>query len=67
MVELPTLLVDWGCELEARDPARNIARAYRISATEDLFGQWIVELNWGRIGSAGRKMTVSFADSKAAR
>lgn len=40
--------------LEARDPARNIYRAYSISYGQDLFGTWIVEVNYGRIGNKGR-------------
>jgi predicted DNA-binding WGR domain protein len=67
MLEVPTQLVDWRCDLEARDSARNIARAYRVSATQDLFGHWIVDLSWGRIGTAGSGLSVSFACPIAAR
>ncbi|EIC27851.1 WGR domain-containing protein [Methylomicrobium album] len=40
--------------LEARDPARNIHRAYSIAYGQDLFGNWIVETTYGRIGAKGR-------------
>ncbi|WP_020565893.1 WGR domain-containing protein [Methylosarcina fibrata] len=40
--------------LEARDPARNIHRAYSIAYGQDLFGNWIVETTYGRIGGKGR-------------
>ncbi|MGL5840145.1 MAG: WGR domain-containing protein [Sphingorhabdus sp.] len=48
--------------LQALDPSRNIARGYRIEASIDLFGHWIVDLHWGRIGTRGQGRTVSFAD-----
>jgi len=40
--------------LEARDPARNIHRAYSLAYGQDLFGNWIVETIYGRIGAKGR-------------
>jgi predicted DNA-binding WGR domain protein len=49
--------------LQAVDPARNIARSYEIKASLDLFGHWIVELNWGRIGTRGQGRRVSFEDA----
>ena len=67
MFELPTQLVDWRCALEAVDRDRNVARAYRIVATQDLFGHTIVELHWGRIGRRGAGLTVSFTCEEAAR
>lgn len=67
MFEPPTKLVDWRCALEALDRDRNVARAYRIMATRDLFGHTIVELRWGRIGRCGTGLTVSFACEEAAR
>ena len=53
--------------LEARDPARNRWRAYRIAAGQDLFGVWIVELTYGRIGARGHTKTVAVEDEAAAR
>jgi len=40
--------------LEARDSSRNIHRAYSIAYGQDLFGNWIVETTYGRIGGKGR-------------
>jgi predicted DNA-binding WGR domain protein len=42
--------------LEARDPERNIHRAYSIAYGQDLFGNWIVETTFGRIG--GKRQTL---------
>ena len=67
MVDLPTQLVDWRCALEAVDCSRNVARAYQIRASRDLFGHTLVELCWGRIGRRGAQLTVSFADPNAAQ
>jgi predicted DNA-binding WGR domain protein len=67
MFDLPTSLVDYRCALEAVDRERNIARAYCIRATRDLFGHTVVELHWGRIGRRGAGLTVSFACEEAAR
>jgi hypothetical protein len=52
--------------LEARNPTRNIWRAYHIAAGQDLFGDWVVELTYGRIGANGRTKTVLVADEAAA-
>jgi predicted DNA-binding WGR domain protein len=40
--------------LEARDPTHNVHRAYSIAYGQDLFGNWIVETTYGRIGAKGR-------------
>lgn len=53
--------------LRALDPARNIARDYSIWMTVDLFGQWVVETCWGRIGASGQRQRRSFPDALAAR
>lgn len=44
--------------LEACSPEKNIWRSYRITFGQDLFGSWIVELSYGRIGSKGRSRTI---------
>jgi predicted DNA-binding WGR domain protein len=55
-------------QLQAIDPARNIARDYRIEATADLFGHWIIALHWGRIGTRGQSRMVSFSkEAEASR
>ena len=41
--------------LDADHPELNIRRSYLIEAGEDIFGNWIVEINYGRIGCKGRK------------
>lgn len=56
--------------LQAVDPARNIARGYSIWMARDLFGAWLVETRWGRIGSGGdmggQSCTRAFADRQSA-
>ncbi len=47
--------------LEARAPALRCHRAYEIAVTRDLFGVWIAEMTYGRIGTVGRTKTQSFA------
>lgn len=59
---LPPLIL-----LRAIDPTRNVARDYSIWITPNLFGQWIVETRWGRIGTSGKSQQRSFADPLAAR
>ena len=36
--------------LEARSAARRCWRAYEIDVGADLFGVWLVEMSYGRIG-----------------
>jgi predicted DNA-binding WGR domain protein len=52
--------------LQALDIARNIARDYRIEASPDLFGHWIIALHWGRIDARGQNRMVSFAEPEEA-
>lgn len=54
-------------QLEARDPARNRFRAYQIDVSRDLFGAWLVEVRFGRIGARGRTLSVTLDDEQAAR
>jgi len=49
--------------LEARDPARNIHRAYSLAYGQDVFGNWIVETTYGRIGAKGRTI-VTLVDNE---
>ncbi|WP_333574043.1 WGR domain-containing protein [Sphingomonas sp.] len=67
MLDLPTKLIEWRCELEARCTARNVARSYEITVSKDLFGRWVVDLAWGRIGAVGARLRVSFESPDAAR
>jgi predicted DNA-binding WGR domain protein len=43
------------------DPARNMARFYRLSIQPTLFGSSSLVRNWGRIGTRGRQM-IEFYD-----
>jgi predicted DNA-binding WGR domain protein len=54
-------------QLEARDPARNRFRAYRLDVARDLFGAWLVEVKFGRIGAKGRRLVAALDDEHAAR
>jgi predicted DNA-binding WGR domain protein len=40
--------------LEKRDPTRNQARYYRLAVLPNLFGEWTLAREWGRIGRGGR-------------
>lgn len=53
--------------LEARLPARNLARAYHVAVSQDLFGVWVVDITFGRIGAPGRSKRYAVADLAAAR
>lgn len=61
-MELPFVPV----ELTARDPARGIARRWRVVVYRDLFGMLLVETQWGRIGRAGQRLVRAFADETSA-
>jgi predicted DNA-binding WGR domain protein len=52
--------------LEARDPARNVARGYSVSVGTDLFGQWVAVRAWGRIGTAGQSQQVAVSSRREA-
>jgi predicted DNA-binding WGR domain protein len=41
-------------QLHRIDPARNMARFYRMSSTPSLFGDICLVREWGRIGKPGR-------------
>ncbi|WP_022684301.1 WGR domain-containing protein [Sphingobium bisphenolivorans] len=53
--------------LRALDPVRNIARDYSIWMSVDLFGDYVVETCWARIGAAGQRQRFSFPDALSAR
>lgn len=53
-------------ELRAADPARNRWRFYRVTAEQDLLGDWVVRLNYGRIGARGQFRTYLVADAAGA-
>ena len=60
-------MMEFSILLEACDPERNRWRSYRIMAGQDLFGDWVVELTYGRIGSRGHTKTVAVDNEAAAR
>lgn len=51
------MAIESGIELERIDPARNMRRYYRCSYQQDLFGQWLLVRQWGRIGRSAQSMT----------
>jgi len=53
--------------LEARDPALGRFRAYLLEAGTDLFGAWLVEVTYGRIGTRGRRIRYAVRDETEAR
>lgn len=53
--------------LEARNPLQNVRRNYEVAAGRDLFGEWLVEVSFGRIGLRGRTIRHSFGDEADAR
>lgn len=53
-------------KLEAKNPEKGNFRAYEIDAGPDLFGQWQIEVTYGRIGRRGRSVTYSAPDDAGA-
>ena len=49
------------------DASRNWHRFYTIYVMRNLFGEWSVMREWGRIGSPGRVTLQSFASEEEAR
>ncbi|MGH8551277.1 MAG: WGR domain-containing protein [Methylococcales bacterium] len=52
-------------DLQACDPARNRQRFYTIEAAHDLFGDLIVTLHYGRIGTRGHTKNFIVPDAQA--
>ncbi len=53
--------------LEARAPALGRFRSYRLEAGPDLFGTWLVDVTYGRIGTRGRRVRYVAADEIEAK
>jgi predicted DNA-binding WGR domain protein len=53
--------------LVAIDDSRNIRRGYEIHVSLDLFGVYVVDTRWGRIGGQTQEKRHSFADENGAR
>jgi predicted DNA-binding WGR domain protein len=47
-------------ELEARDLTANRLRRWQVDISYDLFGAWIADVQYGRIGSRGRQARLVF-------
>ncbi len=52
--------------LERRDDSRNMARYYVLSIEPTLFGESALIREWGRLGSAGRRLGNPHATPAAA-
>jgi predicted DNA-binding WGR domain protein len=55
-----------GVYLTRRDPARNLSRFYRMFIAPNLWGEWTLFREWGRIGSGGQVRRDVFANAGAA-
>ena len=53
-------------ELHCIDPTRNKRRFYRMSVQRNLFGEWELLREWGRIGNSGRIRCDRFDQAVAA-
>src|SRR5271165_7079024 len=60
-------MLDFRIILEARNPARRCSRQYHVEVGTDLFGSWVVEITYGRIGTAGRSRCYVVRDEEEAR
>ncbi|MBP0440435.1 WGR domain-containing protein [Tianweitania sediminis] len=61
--------IDDAIHLHRIDPARNMARYYRLSSMPGLFGDVCLVREWGRIGRTGRMridLYASFEEACAA-
>ncbi len=48
--------------LEKRQPAQKMARFYRMAVLPNLFGEWTLYREWGRIGQGGQVRMDWFED-----
>ena len=60
-------MMEFAIHLEACDPERNIWRSYSITGGQDLFGDWIVAMNYGRVGARDTTKTVVLPDEAETR
>jgi hypothetical protein len=61
------MLSETTIELEARNPIANCLRRWSIELSQDLLGMWIVDTEFGRIGSRGRQLRHVFPSYSAAQ
>ena len=52
--------------LEKRDPTKNLARFYSLRVLPNLFGEWSLQREWGRIGQSGQVRSVYFPSQEEA-
>ena len=52
--------------LEKRQPAQKMARFYRMAIMPNLFGEWTLYREWGRIGQGGQVRMDWFSDENQA-
>ena len=52
--------------LEKREPAQKMARFYRMAVMPNLFGEWTLYREWGRIGQGGQVRMDWFEDENQA-
>ena len=52
--------------LQAKLPERNIFRAYHLGVWQDLLGDWILQITYGRIGAQGTTKTYLCASQEEA-
>lgn len=55
-----------GVTLTRSDPGRNMRRFYRLDVQPDLFGNWSLWREWGRIGAGGQVRQDPFPSAEAA-
>ena len=61
------IVLDFRITMEARNPAGGCLRHYRVEAGTDLFGVWVVQISYGRIGSVGCSRSYVVRDEAEAR
>lgn len=49
------------------DTSKRMHRYYRIDVQPDLFGQWCLMREWGRIGSSGQIRSAPFSSAEVAK
>lgn len=61
------MLAETRIGLEARNPLANRMRRWSVEIGQDLLGMWLVDIEFGRIGSKGRRLRHAFFDEPAAK
>lgn len=61
------MLADTRIGLEARNPSTNRMRRWSVEIGQDLLGMWLVDIEFGRIGSKCRRLRHAFSDEPAAQ